>query len=585
MAFDGISAAALVKELNDKLKDGRVSKIAQPEADAVLLTVKNGRNQYRLLLSANPSLPLAYLTETNLPSPAQAPGFLMLLRKHLSGGRILSVTQPGLERVILLTVEHLNELGDPEQRRLILELMGKHSNLILVDRDDIITDAIRRIGSATSSVREVLPGRPYFIPNTRDKLSPFEPDEALLAARLREQNGPVEKALNAVLTGISPVMARELVLRAGLSGDEAAAELSEAAFARLLGTIREMMEAVRAGAFSPCLYYHKGRLLEYSAFPLMLYAAEEAVPYESMSALLADYYTEKNAASRIRQKSAELRHFLHQTMERDSRKRDLLEKQLKDAEKREKYRLWGELIQAYGYGLEPGARELKAQNYYDGDREVIIPLDETLTPQENAKHYFERFQKLKRTYEATIKLLEETDAELAYLRSVETSLNLAENEEDLNAVRAELTEGGYLRAKKAPGRKAPKAPKTAAPLHFVCEEGFDYYVGKNNLQNEAVTFELASGSDWWFHVKGIAGSHVIVKTGGRELSDAGFERAAALAAWFSSAPRGAKTEVDYTRRKELKKPGSYKPGMVIYDHQQTLYVTPDETLVKRLRES
>ena len=574
MAFDGISVAALVKELNDKLTDGRVSRIAQPEADAVLLTVKNGRNQYRLLLSANPSLPLAYLTETNLPSPAQAPGFLMLLRKHLSGGRIVSVTQPGLERVIILTVEHYNELGDLVRHRLILELMGKHSNLILTNETDTVTDAIRRIGSGTSSVREVLPGRPYFIPNTREKLSPFDLTLPALSEKLSEQNGPVEKALNAVLTGVSPIMARELVLRADLSGDESASALSEGEASRLFAAVSALCETVRSGAFAPRIYYHKGKLIEYSALPLVLYQAEEAVEYEGMSGLLSDYYAEKNSASRIKQKSADLRHILHQTMERDSRKRELMEKQLKDAEKRGKYKLYGELIQAYGYGLTAGAKELKAENYYDNNKEITIPLDETLSPQENAKHYFDRYQKLKRTFDATTEQLRETDAELEYLRSVEAALALAENEEDLNAVKAELVAGGYMRAKTVPGKKAPKAPKTAAPLHYVCEEGFDYYVGKNNLQNEAVTFELASGSDWWFHVKGIAGSHVIVKTGTKELSDKGFERAAALAAWYSSAPKGAKTEVDYTRRREIKKPADYRPGMVIYHTNYSMVIEP-----------
>ena len=574
MAFDGISVAALVRELHDKLTDGRVSKIAQPEADAVLLTVKNGRSQYRLLLSANPSLPLAYLTETNLPSPAQAPSFLMLLRKHLAGGRIVSVTQPGLERVIILTVEHFNELGDLVRHRLILELMGKHSNLILVDQEDVIADTILRIGSGTSSVREVLPGRAYFIPNTRDKLSPFELTLPLFKEKLSGQSGPVEKALNAVLTGISPQMARELVLGASLEGDENAAELDETALRRLCGQVDQLTQALREGRFSPRIYYHKGQLVEYSAIPLSFYQAEEAVEYESMSELLQAYYAEKNSASRIKQKSADLRHILHQTMERDSRKRDLMEKQLKDADKREKYKLYGELIQAYGYGLETGAKELRAENYYDDNKEVLIPLDETLSPQENAKHYFDRYQKLKRTWEATTEQLKETDEELTYLRSVEAALGLAENEEDLNAIKAELVAGGYMRAKLLPGKKAPKVPKAAAPLHFVCEEGFDYYVGKNNLQNETVTFDLASGNDWWFHVKGIAGSHVIVKTGTRELSDAGFERAAALAAWFSSAPKGSKTEVDYTKRKELKKPANYKPGMVIYHTNYSMVVEP-----------
>ena len=572
MAFDGICVAALTAELNERLSGGRISKIIQPERDALLLHIKTREESLKLLLSANPSLPLAYLTDKNLSGPAQAPAFLMLIRKHLAGARILSLHQPGLERVLCLETEHFDELGDLCRHSLILEIMGKHSNLILCDRDAKILDAIRRVGSGTSSVREVLPGRSYFIPNTQEKLALRDP---ALWPRLKSFTGPVEKALSALLTGISSGMARELILKAGLEGSEGASLLSEDQLLRLKRVLAELADTIENRCFSPHIYYHKGQLVDFSALPLSYYDASEAAAYESMSRLLFDFYAEKNADSRIKQRSAELRHLLSQTMERDARKRELMEKQLKDVEKRDKYKLWGELIQSFGYGLAPGARELIARNYYDNDAPVRIPLDETLSPQENAAKYFERYQKLKRTYEATLIQKEETDRELEYLRSVEQALAMVEGEEDLSAIREELKAGAYIRSRgAAPGKKGAARQKAALPLHYLSSEGFDFYVGKNNLQNEYISFELASGNDWWFHVKGLAGSHVIVKTGGKELSDKGFEEAAALAAWYSSAPREGKVEVDYTRRKELKRPAGAKPGMVIYHTNYSLVAAP-----------
>ncbi len=574
MALDGICIAALTYELNERLAGGRISKIVQPERDALLLHIKTREETVKLLLSANPSLPLAYITDKNLSGPPQAPAFLMLIRKHLSGARVISVTQPGLERVIRLEAEHLDELGDPCRHVLILEIMGKHSNLILCDSGDVVCDAIRRIGSGTSSVREVLPGRPYFIPNTQDKLPPEAIGDGSFWLRLAAWPGPVEKALGGLLTGISAQMARELILQAGLDGSESAAGLTQAERDRLQAALERLITQLQEHDFAPRIYYHGEQAVEFSAFPLALYAQEEAVPFDSMSELLFTYYSERNAASRIKQRSAELRHLVTQTMERDSRKRDLMVKQLKDAEKRDKFKLWGELIQSFGYGVEPGAKQLTARNYYDGDAEVTIPLDDTLSPQENAAKYFERYQKLKRTYEATQVQMAETDQELEYLRSVEHALNMAETEADLAVIKQELTAGGYIRARQSAARKGAARPAKSAPLHYVSDEGFEFFAGKNNLQNETVTFELASGNDWWFHAKGIAGSHVIVRTGGRELTDRGFEQAAALAAWYSSAPRGGKVEVDYTRRKEIKKPGAYKPGMVIYHTNYSMMVTP-----------
>lgn len=583
MALDGITLAALCCELKKKLTGGKLAKIAQPEERELLLTVKGSEGPVRLLLSADPSLPLTYLTAANRSGPLAAPGFLMLLRKHLQGGRIIEVSQPRLERVLQLRVEHLDEMGDLNTKTLSLELMGKHSNLILIDENDTILGAIRSVSSATSSVREVLPGRPYFIPNTKGKTSPLELTREGFDSALAGRFGPVEKALCDAFCGISPLIARELCRRAGLDGAENVAELAGTSAAAALWTcFDETMGQVARGEFAPRVYYHNGKLLEFAPFALSIYEGEEARAFDSMSEAVETFYAQRTDAARLRQKSADLRHILQLSMERTAKKRDLQAKQLKTTEKRDQYKLWGELLQAFGYGLEPRADHLDAPNYYDEDRIVRIPLDPELTARENAQHYFERYAKLKRTFEATTEQLAETERDLEYLRSVESALALASSEEDLGGIKAELMETGWIRRTRTNSRK-DKLPAAGRPLHYVSDEGVDFFVGKNNLQNEELDFKFASGNDWWFHTKGLPGSHVIVKTGGAELSDRGFEQAAALAAYYSSAPKDGKCEVDYTLRKELKKPASYKPGMVIYHTNYSMVVTPSVeglTLVK-----
>ncbi len=571
MALDGITVAALVNEIRTKCLGGRITRIAEPEANEILLTIKSSE-QYRLLLSADPSLPLVYLTAERGKSPLTAPGFLMLLRKHLQGGRITSVTQPGLERVIRLEVEHLNELGDLCRKALILELMGKYSNLIFVSDNDQILDAIRRVPSFVSSVREVLPGRTYFLPNTMHKTDPLEMSSESFLPLFDGRHSPVEKAVNECFTGFSPLMAREVVQAAGFDGAECSSELGTEDRLRIFAAIEAVLAPVKAEDFSPRIYLHGGKPFEFSALPLSVFRQEEYRSYDSISEAMEVFFSEKNASTRMKQRSADLRHIVQLALERTSKKLDLQQKQLKDTEKRDRLKLFGELLKAFGWQAAPGDTVLLCSDWTSG-REVSVPLDGSLSAAENAQKYFERYQKLKRTFEATSQQIEETQADLAYLRSVSAHLSRAESEEDLTGIKAELTETGWIRKGRG-GSKKEKAPKAGRPLSFISSDGFTIFVGKNNLQNEEVTFKLANGGDWWFHVKGMPGSHVIVKTEGKELPDRCFEEAAALAAWYSSAPRGEKTEVDYTRRKEIKKPGLYKPGMVVYHTNYSLMVFP-----------
>ncbi len=573
MAFDGITTACLRKELSDLLVGGRITKIVQPEADELLLTIKNNASQYRLLLSASASLPLVYLTEQNKPAPMTAPGFCMLLRKHLGGGRIVSVTQPSLERILRFEIEHLDEMGDLCRKYLIAELMGKHSNLIFCREDGTILDSIKHVSLAVSSVREVLPGRPYFIPHTQDKLDPLTASPAEMIRAVCAKPAALGKAIYTSLTGFSPAMAEELCHRSFLESGRPASALDDKEQSMLEHQLLRLMETVKEEQFAPCIYYNGKEPVEFSAVPLTMYGDLTVQPFTGISRLLETYYAEKNTLTRIHQKSADLRRVVQTALERTRKKYDLQLKQLKDTEKRDKYKVWGELIHTYGYGVAEGARSMQALNYYTNE-EITIPLDPTLTPQENAKRYFDKYGKLKRTFEAVTGLLKETKSEIEHLESIQTSLDMALTEEDLAPVREELMEYGYIRRKnvKGKGRKPKLASK---PLHYISSDGFDIYVGKNNFQNDELTFQFASGNDWWFHAKGVPGSHVILKTEGRGLPDRAFEDAGRLAAYYSKNRGSDKVEVDYVEKKHVKKPGGAKPGFVVYYTNYSLVIDSD----------
>lgn len=582
MAFDGITVAALTEELKDKLAGGRVYKIAQPEKDELLLTIKNNGNQYRLLISADASLPLLYLTEDNKKSPMNAPNFCMLLRKHMQNARILSITQPGLERVVHFRMEHLNEMGDLCQKILTVELMGKYSNIIFRD-DEKIIDSIKHVSLAVSSVREVLPGRSYFIPKTEEKLNLLEEDEKELKKafrdRLQEKSIGINKFLYQNYTGLSPVMAAEICYEAGVDGDKPTSALEGGEKECLFQSILDFGEKIKKGDFNPCIIYAGKEPKEFGVLPYQIFPGMEQKDFDSVSVMLKQYYEEKSTVTRIRQKSVDLRKIVQTAIERNSKKLDLQQKQLKDTEKRDQYKIYGELLHTYGYEAKDGERSLTVINYYDG-KEMTIPLDQDLTAMENAGKYFDRYGKLKRTYEALTVLTKETEDELHYLESVMMALDLARNEEDLLQIREELIKSGYIK-KKGIGKKGKLVSR---PLHYVSSDGFHMYVGKNNYQNEEITFQMAEGGDWWFHAKGMPGSHVIVKCKGAELPDATFEEAARLAAHYSRGGSQDKVEVDYIQKKHVKKPGGAKPGFVVYYTNYSMVIDTDISGIQLVNE-
>lgn len=579
MAFDGITIANITNELKNKLTGGRIRKIAQPENDELILTIKSPEGNFRLLISASASLPLIYLTENNKPSPLTAPNFCMLLRKHIENGRITGISQPGLERIIHFDIEHVDEMGDLCQKTLIVEIMGKHSNIIFCDKNNRIIDSIKHVSLQMSSVREVLPGRTYFIPVTQEKADPLQLTETDFSQRIGSKSTKLAKALYTSYTGISPVAANEIVFRSGLDAEMSGNALSELELLHFYKTFSYFMEDVKTGNFHPQIIYDGRTPVEYAAFPMTMYQDSPSVSNESISQILETYYAERNTVSRIRQRSVDLRRIVQTALERSRKKYDLQAKQLKDTEKRDTYRIYGELLTTYGYSAEPGSSSLDVLNYYTNE-ELTIPLDPQLTALENAKKYFDKYSKLKRTFEAVTELLKETEDEVRHLDSISTALDIALSEEDLVEIKEELMEYGYIK-KKHSGNKKPKI--TSKPFHYVSSDGYHMYVGKNNFQNEELTFKFASGNDWWFHSKGVPGSHVIVKTEGTDdMPDRTFEEAGRLAAYYSQNRGNEKVEIDYIQKKQIKKPKGGKPGFVVYYTNYSLIIDSDISGIQQI---
>ncbi|MGN0243684.1 MAG: NFACT family protein [Lachnospiraceae bacterium] len=581
MAFDGLVISNVVNECVNRFTNARIYKIYQPEKDELNLIIKNGKESYRLLLSASASLPLIYLTTEQKNNPLNAPNFCMLLRKHLNNGRIIGITQPGFERIIDFKIEHLDEMGDVCHKHLIVEIMGKHSNIIFCDDQFKIIDSIKHISAQISSVREVLPGRTYTFPPSQDKISPLEFTKKEFQEILMNKPLPTAKAIYSTITGYSPLIAEELCHRAHVDSGQPVQALDADSQERLFAQIDLLRLSIENHDYTPNIAFRDGVPLEFSSTPLTLYANDTIVEYDMVSEVLQNYYSAKNAATRIRQKSVDLRRIVTTALERSTKKYDLQLRQLKDTEKRDKYKVYGELINTYGYDCEPGAKALTCLNYYTNE-EITIPLDPTLTPADNAKKYFNKYNKLKRTYEALSELVLETKAEMDHLQSVSTSLEIAQAENDLVEIKEELIQCGYIKRHFSGGKKK-KEKITSKPLHYISSDGFDMYVGKNNLQNDYLSFKLANSGDWWFHAKNMPGSHVIVKLGtNKDMPDRTYEEAARLAAYYSSGRTAPKVEVDYTLRSNLRKPPAAKPGYVIYHTNYSMLIEPDISDLKEI---
>ena len=580
MAFDGIVISNLTYELNTNLVGGRISKISMPEDNELIFTIKNNAKTYRLLVSASASLPLVYLTDVNKPAPKVAPAFLMLLRKYIGTAKINNIFQMGLERILCFELEHLNELGDLSHKRMYIEIMGKHSNIIFTDENNKIIDSIKRISANMSSLREVLPGREYFLPEELKKKDLLNTGLEEFIDILKSKEYPLVKSVYMNFAGISPLIAEEIILRASLLSQAPSTSLSELEYTHLFHTIQNLLEDINAHNFTPNIIYKGEEAIEFSSINLYSYEGKEykRESFDSVSKMLYDFYSSRETFVLNRQKSSDLRRIVNTALERASKKYDLQEKQLQDADKKDIYRVYGDLLNTYGYSLKGGESSFTTENFYDDNKEITIPLDKNKSAKENAKKYYDKYAKLSRTTKALSEEILKTKNDIEHLQSIQTALEVSSDDESLSQIRQELVDFGYIKKHSS----AKKQKIASHPYHYISSDGYDIYVGKNNYQNEELTFKVATGNDWWFHAKGIPGSHVILKSNNEEeLPDRAYEEAAALAAFYSKAKDADKVEVDYIQKKNIKKVAGAAPGFVIYHSNWSMVATPKANLQQK----
>ena len=585
MPLDALCLSGVVHELQNALSGAKIDKIYQPGRDEVVLALRAPAGNVKLLLSANPSHPRAHLTQISRENPDKPPMFCMLLRKHLAGARLLELVQPPMERVVDLRLEALDELGDRVERRLVLEAMGRHSNLILLDGEGRIMDCLRRVDSDMSARRQVLPGLFYRLPPAQEKLDPSSLDRAALESALAAapEESQADKWLLDTFGGLSPLICRELAFRAGGATDARLHQMGEGGRSRLLDELEGLLRSVQENSFTPVMLEKEGHPSDFTFQPISQYGpAVSCVPFPSFSALLDRFYEQRENQERVRQRGQDLIRSVTNARDRAARKIGLQEQELAATRDRERLRQFGDIITSNLHAMEKGMSRLTAADFYDPEcPQIHIPLDPLLTPQQNAAKYYKEYNKAK-TAESILTLqLEKGRRDLDYLNSVLEAIALAEGERDLQEIRQELTDTGYLRR---PSKARDRGKRVASkPMEFRSSSGLRISVGKNNTQNDLLTTKQAFKSDLWFHTQKIHGSHVILWTEGGQPDLTSIQEAAQLAAWFSQGRESGKVAVDYTPVKYGKKPGGARPGMVVYTTYETAYVAPDGELARRLR--
>ena len=586
MALDGIVISALAKECEKRMVGARIDKIHQPEKDELIIGLRAPGDALKLLICANPSFPRFHITNSQKENPEKPPMFCMLLRKHISGGKILYVRQEGFERIVRIGIESYDELGYLSEKHLIIEIMGKHSNIILTDKDDKILDSIIHVDLSVSSVRQVLPGLPYFAPPEQGKKNPLDATRDDIAFDLSHDDLPVWKQIMNAYQGISPLVAREAVYRGVGLGEIMGPEASRDDLEKIALNFFAIMEDMKDGTYNPCVISDKQtkKMLDFCAIDIAQYGSGANIEhYPSMSEAVESFYMKKASSESIRQKCGDLSKTVATNLDRCRKKLQLQGEILAKAAKRDKYKIYGDLITANIYQISQGMEEVRVINFYsENAEEVTIPLKTDITPAKNAQRYYQKYNKEKTAEAETLKQKKLNEIEIDYLESVQEAILKAETGAEVMQIRDELIEEGYLKNR---GRLLKKKKKEQiTPMHFVSDDGYDIYVGKNNKQNDYVTLKLSRSTDIWFHTKGIHGSHTIVKCDdAMQVPDRTYMQAARLAAYYSKGRSSESVPVDYTEVKNVKKPSGAKPGMVIYVSYNTLYVTPDEEEAQRLR--
>ena len=589
MPLDAICLGAVTNELNTVLTGCRIEKVYQPDRDEIVIQTRGQGGARRLLVSIAAGTPRVHFIETARENPAVPPMFCMLLRKHVQGAKIAAVTQPAVERMLSIELDTTDEMGVACKKHLICELMGKHSNVVLCGEDNRIIDAMRRVDGDLSGKRQVLPGLFYRMPPAQDKHDPFAVSGVGLAAAAAQADGEqtLDRFLLNTLLGFSPLLCRELAFRA--TGDTAKplGTLSDEERNRLARVYDDFLAYIEEKRWKPFLLTKSedSAVFDFTFLPVTQYEGlMNVTQYESFSSLLAAFFEKKGRVERMTRRSSDLHKAVVNARDRLARKLSAQKKELAGAHDREKYKRTGELITANLYQLEKGMNKAKVIDYYNKDcPEVEISLDVRLTPQQNAQKYFKLYTKSKTAEEVLTEQISQGSVELDYLESVLVQLSEAETERDLAQLREELTLSGVLSAKQTRNKNGRQKPVQAKPFHYRTTDGFDIFAGKNNLQNDLLTLKTAFKSDIWFHTQKIHGSHVILVTDGREPTEQAMTEAAMIAAYHSKARSSSMVPVDYTQVRQVKKPAGAKPGMVIYHVYQTAYVTPDETVIEKLR--
>ena len=580
MALDAVCLRAVIEELRSQLLDLRVDKVQQPSRDQVILLLRGSR---RLLLNAGAGSPRIHFTELLRDNPAEPPMFCMLLRKYLVGGRVESLTQPGMERSAELTLRVTDEFGRESRRTLVLEAIGRRSNLILLDEERRIIDCLRRVDSEMSPERQVLPGLFYELPPTHEKRPFTEGDEADFRAALAVANPerPADAFLLDTYFGLSPLVARELVFQAAGDSGKRVYELTEAQETALWQAVLSLRQRVEDGDFQPICLYRDGKPAEFSYLPIRQYGdLMENREMESFSALMDVFYESREREERTRQRGQDLIRSVTSARDRCRRKLAQQRQEFAKCQDRDQLRISGELITANLYRMERGQTKLTAENYYDPDcREITIPLDPLLTPQQNAAKYYKRYTKARTAEKYLTEQMALAERDEAYLESVLEELRQAETEQDFLDIRAELRENGFL---KRSGKEKKELKRATKPREFRTSGGWRVLVGRNNRQNDQLTTKTADYRDLWLHTQKIHGSHVILCCQGQEVPEEDLLQAARLAAYFSQAKDSANVPVDCAAVRYVKKPAGARPGMVTYTNARTLYVTPEEAEVKAL---
>ncbi|WP_026566407.1 Rqc2 family fibronectin-binding protein [Bacillus sp. UNC41MFS5] len=568
MSFDGLFTKAMVDELVRSLKGGRINKVHQPYKNEMILTIRaNGVNQ-KLLLSAHPSYARVQFTEEAYDNPSEPPMFCMLLRKHIEGYILEDIYQKETDRMIVLEIKGRNEIGDISYKQLIIEIMGRHSNIVLVDKSrNIILDSIKHVSFAVNSHRAIMPGQPYVFPPEQHKQNPFHCGQDDLLRKIDYNAGKIDRQLVEQFAGISPLFAKEVIFQSGLANR-----------ATVPGTFLSMVKKVESGDIFPSIISAGGKDAFY-LFPLE-HLKGEIKTYPTLSEMLDRFYFGKAERDRVKQQGNDIERFIHNEKEKNEKKIDKLKVTLKEAERAEQFQRYGELLTANLYAANKGMREIEVLDYYDeSGGTIIIPLDPRKTPSENAQKYFSKYQKAKNAVEIVIVQIEKAQVEVTYFDNLLQQVQAA-SPKDIQEIREELVEGGYIRERQ---KKKLKKAQNAKPVldHFLSSDGTDIIVGKNNKQNDYLTNKLAARDEIWLHTKDIPGSHVVIRS--KEPSNETIREAAVIASYFSKARNSSSVPVDFTKVRFVKKPSGAKPGFVIYDNQQTVYVTPDEELVLKLK--